>query len=100
MLRDICYTNQIVHHVASVIFGLRVGLALDARYSASASAPALPSPYPNPPTAGGALKPLTADSRLKVHGPQARNTVMFLLSVMQAASIPLGAYMGRPFLPG
>jgi hypothetical protein len=96
MLRDICYTNQIVHHVASVIFGLRVGLALDARYSASA--PALPSS--NPPTAGGALKPVTADSRLKVHGPQARNTVMFLLSVMQAASIPLGAYMGRPFLPG
>ena len=98
MLRDICYTNQIVHHVASVIFGLRVGLALDAR--CSASAPALPSPTPTPPIAGGALKPVTADSRLKVHGPQARNTVMFLLSAMQAASIPLGAYMGRPFLPG
>ena len=28
------------------------------------------------------------------------NTAMFLMSVMQLASIPLSTYLGEPFLPG
>ena len=94
-LRNVCCSIQILHHVGSTLLGLKVGLALDARHVASSPALA----YPTPPSAGDPLW-LGADSRSKTHEPHGRDTVMFLLSVMQIASIPLGTYMGRPFLPG
>ena len=94
-LRNICCSIQILHHVGSTLLGLKVGLAIDARHVASAP----PLAYPAPPSAGDPLW-YGADSRSRVHEPHGRDTVMFLLSIMQIASIPLGTYMGRPFLPG
>lgn len=85
---------QLVTHLGSVHTALGLGHWLDAKTVTSAlkssAIAAGASDVLVPPTVGLGI----------AFKPSAVGTVLFLLLAVQIVSIPLGAYLGAPFLPG